>query len=178
MLRRLAERAAQAESDERERISSELADSYRQESDAIVRAEIVRTASTCRTQSANVLLATALNDSIPEVRIAACEGWSHLGGPDAARQLAGTLSSDVDFDVRLAAARALGTTADPAAVAVLGSALEDRDPAMQYQAVQSLKELTGKDLGNDVNRWRQYVSRELPQGDQSVSLAERLRSQF
>jgi HEAT repeat protein len=177
-LRGVAERAAKGGPDERERISSQLAASYRQEPDSIVREEIVRAAGACRTQTSNSVLAAALNDSIPDVRIAACEGWSQVGGPDASRQLAGTLSSDVDFDVRLAAAKALGTTGDPTAVAVLGSALEDRDPAMQFQAVQSLRELTGKDLGNDVNRWRQYVNRELPDGDHSVSIAERLRAQF
>jgi HEAT repeat protein len=178
MLRRLAEKAAQGDADQRERISGELAASYGQESDAIVRQEIVRAVSACRTQAASSVLATALQDSIPEVRIAACEGWAEVGGPDAARHLAGALSGDVDFDVRLAAARALGTTGDPTAVAVLGSALEDRDPAMQFQAVQSLRELTGEDFGNDVNRWRQYVSRELPEGNHSVSIAERLRRLF
>jgi HEAT repeat protein len=74
--------------------------------------------------------------------------------------LAGALSGDVDADVRLAAAKALGETKGPEAAKALGEALNDADPAMQYRAVLSLKKVTGKDLGNDVNRWQQYVKGE------------------
>ena len=78
--------------------------------------------------------------------------------------LAEALRSDVDADVRLAAAKALGETKNPAATAPLGEALNDSDPAMQYQAVLSLQKATGKDLGNDVARWQRYVKGE-PPGD-------------
>ena len=44
----------------------------------------------------------------------------------------------------------------------LGEALADADPAMQYRAVLSLKQATGKDLGNSVDRWQQYVKGEQP----------------
>ena len=48
----------------------------------------------------------------------------------------------------------------------LGEALADADPAMQYRAVLSLKKVTGKDLGNDVDRWQQYVKgRSCPRAD-------------
>jgi HEAT repeat protein len=93
-------------------------------------------------------------------------------------QLSELLKSDVDTDVRLAAARALGQTHDQAAVAALGAALEDRDPAMQYRAVQSLQELTGKNLGNNVERWQQYVRGEAPKTQEPTSLAERFRKMF
>jgi HEAT repeat protein len=92
--------------------------------------------------------------------------------------LAGTLSSDVEMDVRLAAVKALGETRDAGAVAALGEALEDRDPAMQYQAVRSLRNLTGEKLGNDVNLWRQYVRGELPPESRPISFAEDIRRMF
>jgi HEAT repeat protein len=92
--------------------------------------------------------------------------------------LGGVLTGDIDKDVRLAAARALGHTKHPTAVAALGDVLEDDDPAMQVRAVKSLRKITGEDLGNDVNRWRQYVKRELPQPDNPTSIAERLRRLF
>jgi HEAT repeat protein len=76
--------------------------------------------------------------------------------------LAETLSSDTDVDVRLAAAKALSTAADPDAVKALGQALEDADPAMQFVAVASMKNVTGKDLGNDVNAWRQLAKQPDP----------------
>ena len=82
----------------------------------------------------------------------------------------------MDADVRLAAAKALGETKNREAVAALGEALDDSDPAMQYRAVLSLKQVTGKDLGNDVNRWQQYVKGEPP--EPTPSLAERIRRLF
>jgi len=36
--------------------------------------------------------------------------------------------------------------------------LEDGDPAVQYRAVASLKQVSGRDLGNDVNDWREWAA--------------------
>jgi hypothetical protein len=41
---------------------------------------------------------------------------------------------------------------------VLARALEDADPAVQYRAVASLKKVSGRDLGNDVNAWREWAT--------------------
>jgi HEAT repeat protein len=78
----------------------------------------------------------------------------------------------------MAAARALGGTRDPASVAALGTALDDKDPAMQYRAMAALKNVSGKDLGNDVRAWQQYVKGETPQSQAPTSIAERLRHMF
>ena len=88
------------------------------------------------------------------------------------------LTSDVSHDVRLASARALGKIKDQRAVAALGDALADSDPAMQYRAVLSLKEITGQDLGNNVDRWRQYVKEGHPLQAQPTSMADRLKRIF
>ena len=124
------------------------------------------------------MLEATLDDPDADVRAAACEAWGTRPGADATEVLVRTLASDVDIDVRLAAARALGQTGDPAAIEALGHALEDRDPAMQYRAIESLREITGEDFGNDANRWRQYVRGETPDPPQPVSLAERLAPWF
>ena len=92
--------------------------------------------------------------------------------------LGGLVAGDMNSDVRLAAARALGRIKDPAAIAALGNALTDNDPAMQYRATQSLHEITGKDLGINVERWRQYVRGETPQPASPNSLVERVRQMF
>jgi hypothetical protein len=47
---------------------------------------------------------------------------------------------------------------------------------MQYRAVLSLQKVTGKDLGNDVERWQQYVKGERPAP--TPSLAERIHRLF
>ena len=109
--------------------------------------------------------------------MAACEAWGKRNDAQAVSLLSEALRSDVDSDVRLAAAKALGETKNPAAVAALGEALSDSDPAMQYQAVLALKQSTGKDLGDNVERWQQYVKGELPK-DPTPSLADRVRRLF
>ncbi len=88
------------------------------------------------------------------------------------------LGSETDADVRLAAARALGQTGDAGAVPALGTALEDRDPAMQYRAVSSLRQVAPQDQGNDVDRWRAYIKGEPPPPAKPFSLTEKLRSMF
>jgi hypothetical protein len=60
-------------------------------------------------------------------------------------------------------------------VPALGVALEDPDPAMQYRAVNSLRAISGRDLGNDVQQWRLYVKGQLPE---EPTFAERLRRLF
>lgn len=196
VVRKLRQKAAWAKPAEQERISGELAAAFADEADPLIRAEIVRAAGGYRTATAASVLRTAVNDSDSDVRVGACEGWGKRGGPEAVEILSSTLASDVDSDVRLAAARALGQTgdhtpkpleyggfvwglgADPRAVAALGKILDDRDPAMQYVAVQSLRNVTGKDFDGDVDRWRQYVRGETPGPKKPVSIAERIRGMF
>ena len=90
----------------------------------------------------------------------------------AVKLLVELLRTDVNVDVRLAAAKALGETRSPAAVAPLGDALADTDPAMQYQAVLAVQQATGKDFGDDVGRWQRY----LKDGQQPPpGLAEQIR---
>ena len=157
---------------QQEQVAVELAQQYTDEADPLLRAEIVRTLAKFPTSTATAKLHAALSDSDSDVRLAACQAWGQRRGPEATAALAETLNRDSDLDVRLEAARALGTTHDPAAVAALGLALEEKDPAMQRRAVESLREVTGKDLGNNVDNWRQYVKGEAPTNS-TPSLAER-----
>ncbi len=181
VLRRMRREAASAEPAEQQRISIELAAAFQVEADPLIRVEIVRALAGYRTAASASALKRALDDRDPDVRVAACEAWGERGGPEAAAKLSEVLASDVDVDVRLAAAGALGETGDPGVVVALGESLEDRDPAMQYRAVEALRKVTGEDFGNDVNRWRQYVQYvkgELPAPPEPISLAERVRRVF
>lgn len=171
-LRAQAATASKLAPQQQEQISVELAQRFADESDPLLRAEILRTLAKFPTSTATAKLRAALSDSDSDVRMAACQAWAQRGSPEAASVLAETLHRDSDLDVRLEAARALGKTRDPAAVAALGLALEEKDVAMQRRAVESLREVTGKDLGNDVDRWRQYVKGEAPENP-PTSIAER-----
>ena len=72
-----------------------------------------------------------------------------------------TLSSrslfDEDLHVRYNAALALGEIGDRAAVAPLIEALKDRESQVRKAAATSLVKLTGKNFGQNAERWRRYV---------------------
>jgi hypothetical protein len=60
---------------------------------------------------------------------------------------------------------------------VLAKALEDPDPAVQYRAVGALKKVSGRDLGDDVNKWREWAAD--PDGSSAEwSIAEGFRQLF
>jgi hypothetical protein len=170
VLEQVREHAAWAKPKELEPISSQLAAVFRQETDPILRAEIVRVLGVYPTATSLGVLRMAVSDRDAEVRIAACLGWARRKGTEAVAVMSQLLGSDVDGDVRLAAAEALGDIGDRAGVAALGSVLEDKDPAMQYRAVVSLQKVTGQDFGNDVNRWREYIQNGSTGPDKPVSV--------
>ncbi len=173
-LRKMAQAAAKKSPQQQEESSKLLATAIQKESDPLIRSEIVHTLGFFATATATAVIRAALKDPDANVRITACEAAGKKKGPVAVTGLADTLKSDLDKDVRLAAARALGETKDPAAREALGVALDDPDPAMQYRAVMSLRQVTGQNFGNDVARWRAYVKGEPPPPAKPVSLANRL----
>ena len=130
----------------------------RNQSDPLIRTEIIHTLGSYPDPAGDPILEKALNDPDVDVAYAACES---LGK----RRPASGFALGPAFERRHEPGRAAGRRPRPgqnqgsAIDSCLGDALlvSDSDPAMQYRAVLSLKEATGKDLGNDVDRWRQYV---------------------
>lgn len=148
-----------------------------EEHDPRVRCEIVATAGSFDTPAAAAICRGALQDPEPRVRMQACDTWRERGGPDAVALLTARYRADSDLDVRLRALRMLGELADKGAIPVLAEALENPDPAVQYRAVAALKQVSGRDLGNDVNVWRTWATD--PEAQRSeVTLAERFRQLF
>jgi len=174
-LDKLIEDAPKATPEQKQLISNQLANSIRDEKDPLIRERIIRVLGAYPSASADAVLKAAVNDPDASTRIAACEALGRRNDEQSVQLLATAMSGDAESDVRLAAARALGETKSPGAVKPLGEALNDVDPAMQWRAVQSLKQVTGKDLGNDVSRWQQYVRGETPS---PPTLAERLGLRF
>jgi hypothetical protein len=168
--------AAKASPQQKQSISEQLVNSIRTEKDALIRTEIIRTLGAYPSAAADGILKLAMNDPDIQVRIAACDGWGKHHDDQAVELLGAAMSSDVASEVRLTAIKSLGETRNPAATKPLGDALNDTDPAMQYLAVQSLKKVSGKDFGNDVNRWQQYLRTGTP--PPPPTLAERLRQWF
>ncbi|MCE5266693.1 MAG: HEAT repeat domain-containing protein [Planctomycetaceae bacterium] len=175
-LRKLCAGASNHGPAEKLTISEELAVSMRDEKDPLIRVEIIRTLGYYPSPSADAILKAALSDTDREVRVASCEAWGRRTDNGAVALLVETLKGDVDSDVRLAAARALGETRNAAAVPALGEAVSDSDPAMQYRAVLALEKITGKDLGQNVQRWQNYIKEGQPHA--VPTLSERVRSWF
>jgi HEAT repeat protein len=174
----VAKQAAASGKDERERIAAQVASIYPGEPDPLVRLEIIRALGVCPGATAEATLREAAKDKDADVRVAVCQSLGKQRGATASEVLRERLASDSDIDVRLAAAEGLGGIRDPASVAALGAVLDDRDPAIQYQAVQSLRQVAPTDLGNDVDRWRQYVKDGSIAPAKPFSLAETVRSLF
>lgn len=151
-----------------------LVDTMLEEHDPRVRSALVKLAADFDTAAATAICKGALNDPDERVRMAACSAWAQRGGPEAVQLLAARSEADTELDVRLRAIRELGELNDKAAIPALAKALEDPDPAMQYRAVGSLKKVSGRDLGDDVNKWREWAAD--PEGSaEDWSIAEAFR---
>jgi len=172
-LEELADTAPRQSAEEQRLAALQVAEQIRGELDPLIRLQMVRTLEEIEVQEASTVLAAALSDPDPRVRVEACRVWGRRGGEQAARLLTETLNSDTDKDVRLAALRQLGKVGDIYAVSNISAILENPDPAMQHAAVQALKELTGEDYGNDVAAWQAFVRGENPPKPKR-SLAERI----
>jgi hypothetical protein len=169
-MREMAKNAPTLPPAEQERESFEFTQMLRnREDDGLIRAEILRTLAKYPTATATAALEAGMRDGERDVRVACCQAWGLRGGPDAVRKLSEAIANDADIDVRLAAARELGKLRDPGAVAALGAALDSTDPAMQHRAVESLREVTGKDFGDNVNTWRDFVRGGNPPEESFVS---------
>ncbi len=176
-LRKLREEAGSASAAQREQVAARLAGQITEETDAALRAEIVRTLAGYPTDQGKRVLRNAMDDVDRQVRMAACEAWGQIPDPEAVRLLGEALQNDSDIDVRLAAAKALGRTSDPGAAAALAPALADTDPAMQYRATLSLRQVTGKNFST-IAAWRQYLHQSYTPESRPSAVAERPRAAF
>lgn len=156
-LQNLRNRASSMSPDERERVSAELAQQISAESSVPMQREMIRTLAVYRTTTAEAAILTTLKSDSADVRRYACEALAQQGSPAAITTLGEVVGSDTDPDVRKAAARALQSYPDPAAAQALRVALDEDDPAMQKIAMDSLRQISGRDYGNDPSRWREYL---------------------
>jgi len=168
-------------SEQQESIAAELAARLQEEQAPIMRAELVRTLGEFPLPAARTAVQGALADETPHVRIAACKALARFPAADSVEPLAQAIASDTDLDVRIAAASALGRFSDdtlPAAermrmAQLLRPALDDRDPALQVAAMQSLATITGKtDFRNSAPTWRQFLDGGNPTPPPPPTLAE------
>jgi HEAT repeat protein len=169
-----AMRSTGVDSPEQREITDQLARQIQIEPDPLVRQAVIRAISEFRTPMAQQVLEAGLADQHEMVRIACCQALAERAESVSVPSLAKSLRTDKDMNVRLAATEALGQIKSPEAVQALAAALDDRDPALQYVGVQSMKRVTGKDYGPDVQTWRQVAAGQAPP-EKVPSVAERIR---
>jgi hypothetical protein len=170
----LGEQLASADPTAQRRITEQLVAMIRTETDPLVRKHIIRALAESSDPMATTVMRAGLKDDSPEVRVAVCRGLARHPSEETLTALAEALRSDTDIDVRQAATRSLASLQGPEAIRALTVALEDRDPALQLLAVQSLRQMTDVDYGNDVNAWLEYARGGHPE-PQHPTVAERLR---
>ncbi len=176
-LRSDAEKAKNEGSQAAQDFAQRLATLMPEEHDPRVRGAVLDIAAGFDAPAAIAICKGALDDPDEMVRNKACEVWGRRGGPEAVALLAARYDSDSAIDVRLKALRELGKLKDKAAIPTLARALESDDPAVQYRAVAALKEVSGRDLGDDVNLWRAWAADPKSPGTE-WTIAEGFRSVF
>ena len=102
-------------------------------------------------------LAKASKSNDKDIRLAAVTAWKTVPAQAAVPQLQEVIGSDTDIDVRLAATEALGNFPGRSSVEALSLSLNDRDPALQVRAAESLQRVTGEPLGRNIIAWQDYV---------------------
>jgi HEAT repeat protein len=172
----IAAKSTRVDSPDQRQITDELARQIQIEPDPLVRAAIANAIAEFRTPMAQQVLEAGLNDDVASVRVACCRALGRRAEPRSVPALSGVVKQDKDLDARLAATEALGKIKSPESMRALVTALEDRDPALQYVGVQSMKAITGQDYGGDVDAWRQLATGHTPPPPRPPSLADRLRS--
>lgn len=177
-VRELEHKVAKMPPDQQQRIAAELTRLIREDRNTLLRSTAVRSLSALPPELSQQGIQIAATDPDPRLREAACEALGNLGDAAALSTLVALVREDEQLDVRLAATRQLGRFKDPEAIAALGVALDDPNPAMQFRAVHALREVSGRDYGDDLELWRAYVRGEDPPPRDGPSFAERIRNWF
>ncbi|TWT76386.1 HEAT repeat protein [Planctomycetes bacterium CA13] len=99
------------------------------------------------------LVEKGLDDDSMKVRMEACRALGRIDDEESSRMLAAMVGTESNQDVRNAAIASLAQHKNPISVNSLRLALADRNPATRDLTMQSLRGVTGKELGNDPDVW-------------------------
>ena len=123
------------------------------------------------------LVEKGLDDDSIKVRMEACRALGKRSEEAATRLLASTAGTEADEDVRQAALEAIGNHQGKIALDALKIALNDRNPATQDLAIQSLKHVTGKNYGDQPDAWIAALQGK-PVSEKPIRIVEAIRNQF
>lgn len=151
-----------------EAVYLELYQDYLDDEDPSVRSAAVRALSNHGEPEHAVLIAERLIDPARIVRLEAARGLQRLHNPAVVGRLlvairepdlaGGERAAEDDALVRAEAAHALGQYAESRVVQALFAAIADRSLAVNRNALQSLRTLTGQDFGYDRRAWHEWYN--------------------
>ncbi len=110
-----------------------------------------------QTASAIGMIEQGLQDDSIKVRMEACRALGNRRETKAATLLASTFGSETEIDVKHAALEAMGNQKNKTLVNAARIALNDRNPATQSLAMESLRGITGKDYGDRPDAWLKAI---------------------
>jgi HEAT repeat protein len=169
-LRQKARTMAPAERDD---TATHLAARLKEEKSPVLRAEFVRTLAEFSSPIAREAILASTTDDDTTVRVLAYKSLSRTPTPEGFQALSAAVTSDPDLDVRIVAVRELGKFRGFEAAKALRPALDERDPALQLAAMQSLESLDGHtDYRRNVAVWREHLDGGSPSPPPPPSIAE------
>lgn len=139
-----------------------------------LRAQAAQVLAQTEGEAADRGLNAASTDKVEKVRLAVCKAWGARRDEHARDMLLSLAKTDESDDVRQAALAALGNFDDTEVREMLVDALDHKNPAIQQQAVVSLRTMTGRDFGGDFDAWKRFVNGEMVAENEPVSLTARV----
>jgi hypothetical protein len=124
-----------------------------------VRAVIIRSLGMLGDPRARNVVIKAANDPEGVIRVEGCRALGKVGTPEDATILARIMTVDTLEDCRIAAIEGLGSlkSQDPRIHRILLDGMDHDDPAIRYECLNALRQITGKDLGVDPAPWRKAL---------------------
>jgi len=129
-----------------------------------IRAIIVRSLGNLGDSRCRGVAARAANDPEAIIRLEGCRALGKVGRPEDATILARIMTVDTLEDCRIAAIEGLGSlkVQDARIIQVLLDGMDHDDPAIRLECLNSLRKITGKDLGTDPAAWRRDLQPNAP----------------
>jgi hypothetical protein len=169
-------KAAKMPPAEQETSAGHLAARLQEEKSAALRGEFVRTLGAFHCATAQQALVASMSDESSSVRVLACKALGVTPTADGFQALSNAVANDADLDVKIAAARELGKYKGFEASKALRPALDERDPALQIAAMQSLESIDGhSEYRRNVTVWREHLDGGNPTPPPAPSIAELTR---
>lgn len=131
-------------------------------SDPAVQAEAIQMLSLLGMKEMWIEIAPMLRSSEPNVRSAAAQALTNFSSLEAADDVVAATAAERDRTVKAHLATALQKLRPIKAVEHLIPWLRDSDPEVQRIAEATLRVLTGENLGNDPDKWRDWWDKNRP----------------